>query len=78
VEKIKKEKGKDIWLFGGAGLTSSLLNFGLVDELVLAVHPVLLGSGKPLCKGINERITLNLLETKSFSSGLVALTYSVK
>ena len=36
VEKIKKERGKDIWLFGGAGLTTSLMNFGLVDELSLA------------------------------------------
>jgi len=40
VEKIKKESGKDIWLFGGAGLTTSLLNLGLVDELSLAVYLV--------------------------------------
>jgi dihydrofolate reductase len=42
VENIKKEKGKDIWLFGGAGLTTSLINLGLVDELSLAVHPLCL------------------------------------
>ena len=40
VVKIKKEKGKDIWLFGGAELISSLMNLQLVDELILAVHPV--------------------------------------
>jgi dihydrofolate reductase len=77
VEKIKKDKGKDIWLFGGAGLTTSLMNLGLVDELSLAVHPILLGSGKPLFKNIKDRINLTLLDTKTYSTGLVSLTYSV-
>ena len=77
VEKIKKEKGKDIWLFGGAGLTTSLLNLGLVDELSLAVHPVLLGSGKPLFSNIKNRMDLTLLDTKTYSTGLVSLSYSL-
>jgi len=77
VEKIKEEKGKDIWLFGGAGLTTSLLNLGLVDELSLAVHPVLLGSGKPLFSNIKDRINLTLVDTKTFSTGLVSLTYTL-
>ncbi len=75
VGKIKKDKGKDIWLFGGAGLTTSLMNLGLVDELSLAVHPILLGSGKPLFKNIKDRINLTLLDTKTYSTGLVSLTY---
>ncbi len=77
VEKIKKEKGKDIWLFGGAGLTTSLMNLGLIDELSLAVYPVLLGRGKPLFNNIKDRINLTLLETKTYSTGLVSLTYSL-
>ena len=77
VEKIKKEKGKDIWLFGGAGLTTSLMNLGLVDELSLAVYPVLLGGGKPLFNNIKERINLTLLYTKAYSTGVVSLTYSL-
>ena len=77
LEKIKKYKGKDIWLFGGAGLTTSLMNLGLVDELSLAVHPILLGSGKPLFKNIKDRINLTLLDTKTYSTGLVSLTYSL-
>ncbi|MGI8581820.1 MAG: dihydrofolate reductase family protein [Chitinophagaceae bacterium] len=77
VEKIKKEKGKDIWLFGGAGLTTSLLNLGLVDELSLAVHPILLGGGKPLFSNIKDRINLTLVDTKKFSTGLVSLTYTL-
>ena len=77
VKKIKNEKGKDIWLFGGAGLTTSLLNLGLIDELLLAVHPIILGAGKPLFHNINKRIHLKLVDTKTYSSGLVALSYEL-
>lgn len=75
VEKIKKEKGKDIWLFGGAGLTTSLINLGLVDELSLAVHPVLLGNGKPLFNNIKNKINLKLIDSKTYSTGLISLKY---
>lgn len=75
VENIKSEPGKDIWLFGGANLTSSLLNMGLVDEMSLAVHPIILGSGKPLFSDITNRIPLNLIDTKTYSTGLVTLAY---
>ena len=78
VEKIKHEPGKDIWLFGGASLTSSLLNLDLVDEMSLAIHPIILGSGKPLFSDIKKRIPLNLIDTKTYSSGLVTMVYSFK
>ena len=77
VEKIKKEKGKDIWLFGGAGLTTSLMNLGLIDELSLAVYPIVLGGGKPLFHDIEERVKLSLIEAKTYSRGVVGLTYNV-
>jgi dihydrofolate reductase len=82
VEKIKNDspastEGKDIWLFGGAGLTTSLLNLGLVDELSLSVHPIILGGGKPLFNNVNARIQLKLIDTKSYSTGLVSLTYQL-
>ncbi len=75
IEEIKNQPGKDIWLFGGASLTSSLLNLGLIDEFWLAVHPVVLGAGKPLFSEVKNRINLKLADTKTYSSGLVALTY---
>lgn len=78
VEKIKNEKGKDIWLFGGADLISSLMNLGLVDELMLAVHPVILGGGKPLFKEIQERTWLTLTDHKIYPNGLVFLSYTIK
>ena len=77
VNKIKNEPGKDIWLWGGAALTSSLMNLGMVDEISLAVHPILLGSGKYLFSQLNQRIHLALVDMKSYSTGLVSLTYSV-
>jgi dihydrofolate reductase len=78
VKRIKDEPGKDIWLFGGASLTSSLLNLGLVDEMSLAIHPILLGRGKPLFSNIMSRIPLKLADTKRYSSGLVTLIYSLE
>jgi dihydrofolate reductase len=78
VEKIKKQAGKDIWLFGGAGLTSSLMNIKLVDEVHLSVHPILLGGGKPLFQGITDRINLKLIDSKTYSTGLVSLKYRLE
>ena len=75
VQQIKEEEGKDIWLFGGAELTSFLMNAGLVDELSLALHPILLGGGKPLFSDITGRIPLELIGTKEWSSGLITLLY---
>lgn len=75
VETIKRSKGKDIWLFGGADLVNSLLALSLVDEALLSVHPVVLGGGKPLFKDSNERLRLKLIETKTYSTGLVQLYY---
>ena len=77
VKKIKNQPGKDIWLFGGASLTSSLLNAGLVDEIGMAVHPILLGSGTPLFSNIQKRIHLKLADSKTYNTGLVYLTYEV-
>ncbi|GAA4469136.1 dihydrofolate reductase family protein [Nibrella saemangeumensis] len=77
VRRIKNEPGKDIWLFGGASLTASLMALGLVDEISLAVHPNLLGSGKPLFGPLTKRMPLTLLDTKTYSSGLVSLTYAL-
>lgn len=77
VEKIKNQVGKDIWLFGGASLTTTLMTLKLIDEVHLAVHPILLGGGKPLIRDISERVNLKLIDTKTYSTGLVSLKYSV-
>jgi dihydrofolate reductase len=73
---IMNKPGKDIWLFGGAELTTAFINAGLVDELWLSVHPILLGSGKPLFQNIDGRKNLKLIESKAYETGLVSLKYS--
>jgi dihydrofolate reductase len=78
VSRIKNEPGKDIWLFGGASLSSALLNHNLVDEMILAVHPILLGQGKPLAADIKRRIPLTLTGSKVYTSGLVMLNYDLE
>lgn len=75
VRSLKKEKGKDIWLFGGADLTTQFINSDLLDELWLSVHPILLGAGKPLFQNITERKNLVLKEHKVYETGLVSLIY---
>lgn len=75
VSNVKKEEGKDIWLFGGASLTTSLLKVGLIDEFLLAIHPVILGAGKALFNGIDKQIWLKLTESKTYKSGLVQNRY---
>ena len=78
VREIVNQPGKDIWLFGGSSLVTSLMNIGFVHELWLSVHPIVLGKGKPLFNDIDKRIGLELLKSKTYDTGLVSLTYSVK
>ena len=78
VEMLKQQPGKNIWLFGGAQLTHYFLEMGLVDELLLAVHPLLLGSGKTLFNERTNRIPLELLSSKTYDTGLVQSRYLVK
>ena len=75
VNKLKNKPGRDIWLYGGANRITSFINLGLVDEFRLTVHPVILGEGKPLFIDIQERLNLKLVNTRSFSSGVVQLIY---
>ncbi|HEY0603506.1 MAG TPA: dihydrofolate reductase family protein [Herpetosiphonaceae bacterium] len=74
IARLKQQDGKDITVHGSAVLAQWLLQHNLVDRLHLLVYPVVLGEGQRLFQeGIPA--TLKLLETRSFSSGVVALIY---
>ncbi len=73
---LKELRGNDIWLFGGADLFNKFLYMDLVDELQLSVHPLLLGKGTLLFTQKEKIIRFKLVETKSYSSGLVQLIYT--
>ena len=73
--RLKAQPGKAIAIFGSSALTVSLLRLGLVDEVRIMVHPVVLGAGKSVFRTAEERIALRLLRTRPFASGSVMLYY---
>lgn len=75
INEIKKQEGKNILIFGSPTASQSLLKEGLIDEFWLFVNPAILGQGIPLFKNLTETTKLNLLETKTFSCGVIALHY---
>jgi dihydrofolate reductase len=74
VAKLKEQPGKDLEV-GGAGLASTLIKLGLVDEYRPFVYPVVLGGGTPYLPALEERIDLELVETRTFASRVVYLRY---
>lgn len=76
INKLKTTPGKDIWLYGGSGLITTFIDLGLVDEYRLSIHPVVLGKGKPLFADMTQRLNLKLINSKTFSSGVVQLIYT--
>ena len=77
VKKLKRMKGKDIWLVGGSDIVSILFNAGLVDRIILSIHPAVLGRGIPLFKGLTWEMQMKLAKTISYPSGLVQLHYEL-
>src|SRR5437870_7468142 len=78
VRELKRQKGKSIAVFGGGELAKSLFEADLIDEVVLNIHPVLLGSGIPLFHEMKKQIDLELVECKVLKGGYLAVTYRVK
>jgi dihydrofolate reductase len=75
IAKLKRQQGKDITVLGSGELVRSLLNDGLLDELRLMVHPVVLGRGKRLFEEGRHQKALELVDSKAFGTGVVYLAY---
>ena len=75
VRNLKHEGGLDIWLCGGASLAGGL--YREVDELILKVNPVVLGTGIPLFRGVRDPANPELLDHKTFSGGVAIQRYRV-
>lgn len=74
IEALKRQPGQDIEV-GGAHVAAALMRHGLIDEYQVYVHPVILGGGTPMFMAANARTSLRLVETRTFSSGVVLLRY---
>jgi dihydrofolate reductase len=75
VAKLKAQPGRSIQIPGSPRLVWSLLRDGLLDELALMVHPIVLGSGMRLFDEMTGRISLKLVDSRSLSTGVVSVTY---
>jgi dihydrofolate reductase len=75
ISRLRKRSGKDIWLMGGGELARAFLTADLVDRLYLGVVPVLLGAGIPLFPSGFPQRDFTLIENKTYSKGLITLTY---
>ncbi len=75
IRVMKNMPGKDIWWYGGSGIITSFMNERLVDAYLLAVYPVILGAGKPLFTGIQQRVNLQLTGTTTSAAGVTLLRY---
>ena len=73
--KLKAQPGKNISITGSVVLVRSLLRAGVLDELMLLVHPIVIGKGQKLFEDMDEQIPLKLAESKTFSTGVLCLTY---
>lgn len=78
VERLRKSPGKDMWLCGGAALAHAFLEQKLIDEFIIAVHPIMLGDGIPLFPKPYPPHELKLVKSQPYETGLVHLFYEVK
>ena len=76
VKELKQQSGKDIWLCGGSSL--AIVLFPEINEMVLKVHPILLGCGIPLFAGAVPQVSLSLTNSKIYHNGFMLLHYQLK
>ena len=77
IERLREKECNNVWLVGGGELVRSFLEQGLLDQLTVSMHPILLGKGVPLFPGGFRRTMLLLKDTEIFEGGLVQLNYHV-
>jgi dihydrofolate reductase len=78
VRELKQRPGKGICVMGGGELAQSLFEAGVIDEVGLNIHPVLLGAGVPFFRDAGRRIGLELAESRVIDGGCVLANYRVR
>jgi len=75
VRKMKTEPGEDMAILGSGGIVSQLAPHGLIDEYQIVVIPVVLGKGRTLFEGVQDKVPLKLAKARAFRNGNVLLCY---
>jgi dihydrofolate reductase len=75
VARLKKQSGGDLMVIGSGGLVQSLMRSNVIDEYILLIHPLVLGSGRRLFTEGGPSATLRLVDTKTTTTGVVIATY---
>ncbi|HLK28062.1 MAG TPA: dihydrofolate reductase family protein [Puia sp.] len=78
ISKIKAQDGKDILIFGSPSLSQLLMQHNLIDCYWIFINPTIFGQGIPLFKELEKKSNLELIKTKQFPNGEIALQYEVK
>lgn len=76
--RLRKQKGKDIWMMGGAAIIASFLDAGEIDEFMIHVIPTFIGEGIPLIAPSRRTVPLKLISCTKFPDGVVGLHYIVR
>lgn len=77
IKSLKEDSGGDIWLIGGSQANTLVINAGLLDQIIVFVIPVILSGGIDLFDAFPKETQLKLLETKTYSSGVVQIKYDI-
>lgn len=75
VQKLKKEPGPDLLIFGSGSIVAPLGEAGLIDQYTIVLNPVVLGGGRTMFESVKERLRLKLTNTRVFKNGNVVLWY---
>lgn len=78
ITNLKNQEGKDIFIDGGAQLVNSLLQDNLIDEFIISVIPILVGDGIKLFENGRPEQILELIDVKTFDTGLIQMYYKTK
>ena len=75
ITQLKKQTGKDIIAYGGAGFVSNLIKHGLIDEYYLFINPTAIGNGLTIFRAVEQKLKMKLIESRAFSCGIVLHHY---
>lgn len=76
VQQLRRQPGKNLFVFGSADLSAALWQMGLIDEFRIMINPVVLGKGNPFFKNTRDKMELQLRKAKVFGNGNVLLYYT--